>query len=151
MRYVLLFVFLSALLHGQTPDKIKIKKEDGLYFFQIGEKSDTISMNKNDLFYLKFTGTTGCTTRIEIENGRLFKTKNDTVFQLKNVPHLQYEHYYQDTTWVANKGAKTTNNNCHKFITHINGANEKDGKIIRIQMYNVGTKENVLINTFHYK
>ena len=118
----------------------------------MGQKSDTISAGKNDLFYLKMTGKTGCNTRIEIENGRLFKTKNDTVYQLKNAPHLQYEHHFQDSTFVAHSNKPgQVNDNCHKFITHINGANEKDGKAIRIQFYNVNTKESLLLNTFYYK
>lgn len=136
---------------AQTPEKIKIKKEDGLYFFQVGQKSDTISAGKNDLFYLRLIGVTGCTTRIEIENGRLFKTANDTVFQLKNVPNLQYEHYFQDTTWVANKPFKG-NNKCHKFISHINGANETSAShTIKIIFYNLYSKEAILSNTFYYK
>ncbi len=151
MRLLLSLIFIPFLVFCQT-EKIKIKKEDSFFFFQTGQKSDTISLNKNDLFYLKMTGKTGCNTRIEIENGRLMRTKNDTVFQLKNVPHLQYEHYFQDSTFVANKSKPgVVNDNCHKFITHINGANEAKGNVIKIIFYNVNTKDALLSNTFYYK
>lgn len=152
MRLILSLILIPTFIFSQVPEKIKIKKEDSFYFFQIGQKSDTITQGKNDLFYLKMTGGIGCTSRIEIENGRLMKTKNDTIFLLKNVPHLQYEHYFQDTTFIANK-PKTgeTNNNCRKFITHINGANENKGNVVKIVIYKINTKEVLLTNTFYYK
>jgi len=151
MRIVLSFIFFPLFFFSQT-EKIRIKKEDSFYFFQLGQKSDTISPNKNDLFYLKMTGKLGCNTRIEIENGRLLKTKNDTVYQLKNIPNLQYEHYFQDSTFVANKNKPgATNDNCRKFITHINGANEAKGNTVKIVFYNVNSKNVVLSNTFYYK
>lgn len=134
---------------AQTPDKIKIKKEDALYFFQVGQKTDTIVQNKNDLFYLKITGTLRCNARIEVVNGRLTKT-NDTLFQLKKIPNLQYEHYFQDSTFVANK-VNGTNENCFKFITHINGANEGNGNAVSIQIYNINTRETLISNKFYYK
>ncbi len=153
MRIILILFLIPVFCFSQTPDKIKIKKEDSFFFFQIGQKSDTLSLNKSDLFYLKFTGKIGCNTRIDIENGRLMKTKNDTIFQLKNIPNLQYQHYFQDSTFVAhtNKPGQV-NDNCHKFITHINGANEgSTSHTIKIVMYNVNTKDVILSNTFYYK
>lgn len=139
-------------LSGQVPGKIKIQKEDAIYFFQVAQKSDTISANQNDLFYLKFTGTLKCNARIEVVNGRLFKTKNDTVFQLKKANNLQYEHYFMDSVFVANTpGTKDQKRQCNKFITHINGAKEGDGKTITIQVYNIITKETLLNNTYYYR
>jgi hypothetical protein len=151
MRILFSFIFLPIFLFSQT-EKIKIKKEDNFYFFQIGQRSDSISLNKNDLFYLKMTGKLGCNTRIEIENGRLMRTKNDTVFQLKNIPNLQYEHYFQDSTFVANKNKPgEINDNCRKFITHINGANEAKGSTVKVIFYNVNSKDVLLSNTFYFK
>ena len=139
-------------MFSQSPETIKVKKEAALYFFQTGQKSDTISLNKNDLFYLKITGKLGCETRIEVVNGKLLRTKNDSIFQLKKNSNLQYEHYFQDSTFVANKPkGKTMNENCYKFISHINGANESDGRIINIQIYNINTRETLLSNKFYYK
>ncbi|HWY09794.1 MAG TPA: hypothetical protein VN026_00640 [Bacteroidia bacterium] len=152
MRIILLFLLISPFLTAQTSDKIKIKKEDALYFFQVGQKSDTISSDKNDLFYLKITGPLRCNARIEVVNGRLTKTKNDSIFILKKVPNLQYEHYFQDSTFIANKTkGKDMNENCFKFVTHINGANEGNGNAINIQIYNINTRETLLNNKFYYK
>lgn len=154
-KYIHIFILLFSLnssIFSQIPDKIKVKKEDSFFFFQIGQKTDTISAGKNDLFYLKITGKLGCNTRIEIENGRLLKTKNDTIYQLKNIPNLQYEHYFQDSTFVANKNRPgEINDNCRKFITHINGANEAKGNTVKIIFYNINSKDVLLSNTFYYK
>lgn len=152
MRIALLFLFTSTFLAAQTPDKIKIKKEAALYFFQTGQKSDTILLNKNDLFCLKMTGEFRCQLRIEIVNAKLLKTSNDSIFQLKKMPNLQYEHYFKDSTFVANKPkGKDMNTNCYKFVTHINGANEGDGNIITIQIYNIYSRETHLSNKFYYR
>lgn len=151
-KFILYFLILNQSTIGQNLKKIKIKKEDRLYFFQVGPKSDTISTNKNDLFYLRITGNLGCTSRIEVENGRLMKTKNDTTFQLKYIPNLQYEHYFQDSTFNASKpNNASANTNCHKFITHINGANENKGNIIKVTIYNIQSKDVLLNNTYYYR
>lgn len=151
MRLLLSFLFISSLLQAQVPDKIRIKKEDEFYFFQVGKKTDTIS-SQNDKFYLKITGKMRCETRIEIVNGRLYKTANDTIFQLKKNPNLQYEHYFSDSAFVAKppKG-QTAPENCFKFVTHINGAQEGDGNTITIQFYNINTRQTLLTNKFYYK
>jgi hypothetical protein len=152
-KYILYFIVFNCpvFIFAQT-DKIKIKKEDNFYFFQLGQKSDTIISGKNDLFYLKMTGKTGCNTHIEIENGRFMKTKNDTIFQLKNIPNLQYLHYFQDSTFVAHKSKPgEVNDNCHKFITHINGANEARATIVKVVFFNVNSKDVLLSNTFFFK
>ena len=152
MRIIILFTFIALLSKAQTPDKIKVKKEDEFYFFQAGNKTDTISSNRNDLFYLKITGATRCETRIEIVNGRLYKTTNDTIFRLKRNPNLRYEHYFSDSIFVAKhpKG-QAKPENCHKFVTHINGAQEGDGNTITIHFYNINTRKTLLTNKFYYK
>jgi hypothetical protein len=152
MRIILLFLIISLYSGAQTPDKIKVKKEDEFYFFQKGSKSDSISQGKNDLFYLKITGETRCQTRIEVVNGRLYKTANDTIFLLKRNPNLQYEHYFSDSIFVAKhpKG-QTKPENCFKFVTHINGAQEGDGNTITIHFYNIETRKTLLTNKFYYK
>jgi hypothetical protein len=152
MRILTLFLFISFFTKAQSPDKIKVKKEDEFYFFQTANKNDTISSNKNDLFYLKITGETRCQTRIEVVNGRLYKTANDSIFQLKRNPNLQYEHYFSDSVFIAKhpKG-QSKPENCFKFVTHINGAQEGDGNTITIHFYNINTRQTLLTNKFYYK
>ncbi|MBK7667212.1 MAG: hypothetical protein IPJ32_07575 [Sphingobacteriaceae bacterium] len=153
-KYIIYSIFctLPFLVSAQTPDKIKIQKEDAVYFFQVGPKSDTISANKNDLFYLKFNGTLRCNARIEVVNGRLFKTNNDSIFQLKKSTNIQYEHYFQDSMFVVNKAIpKDKKRDCRKFVSHINGAIDGDGHTITIQIYNLNSKETLLNNTFYYR
>lgn len=140
------------MIKAQSPDKITIKKEDAVYFFQTEKKSDTISVNQNDLFYLKFDGSLRCNARIEVVNGKLYKTNNDSIFQLKRSTNIQYEHYFMDSVFVANKAnPKDKNRNCNKFVSHINGAIDGDGHTISIQIYNLNTRETLLSNTFYYK
>ena len=152
MRLILFFILISSLFQAQTPDKIKIQKEDAVYFFQVGTKSDTISANKNDLFYLKFNGALRCNARIEVINGRLYRTANDSIFQIKRSTNIQYEHYFMDSVFVANKAnPKDKIKNCRKFVSHINGAIDGDGHTITIQIYNPNSRETLLNNTFYYR
>jgi hypothetical protein len=153
MRIIIPFLFICSVIRAQIPDKIKVEKEDDFYFFQAGNKRDTISANKGDLFYLKISGQTRCETRIEVVNGRLYKTSNDTIFQLKKNPNLQYEHYFSDSVFVEKADLKAPNarRRCNKFVTHINGALEGDGNTITIQFYNINTRKTLLTNKFYYR
>jgi hypothetical protein len=155
VRKYSLFILAIAIIgqvYSQVPEKIKVKKEDVFYFFPVKPKSDTITANQNDLFYLKVTGETRCTTRMEIVNGRLYKTDVDTIFRLKKVPNLQYEHYFMDSIFVANKPkTKEAEKSCSKFVTHINGAQEGDGNVIVIQFYNITTRETFLVKKYYYR
>jgi len=149
--YILLFVCHFSFF-SQVPDKIQIKKDIDFSFYQAGKKTDTISVGTGDKFYLKLSADLRCITRIEVVNGRLYKTSNDTIFQLKKVPNLQYEHYFSDSVFVSTKPkGQNKPENCYKFVTHINGAQEGNGSTITIQFYTITNRETILVKKYYFK
>jgi hypothetical protein len=150
--YILLLGY-SVSFFSQTPDKIKIKKEDEFFFFQAGKKTDTISPGKGDLFYLKLTGQKRCDYHIEVENGQLLKTGNDSLFRLVKIQNFKYLHYFVDSVMVSkDRFAKQVTEKCFKYKTFVNGAHNADPKNrIYIRIFNVTTGDTLLTNKFYYR
>jgi hypothetical protein len=149
LLFGLLFSFTITFSQNNT-DKIKVRKTDSeFYFFQQGRKSDTISSNSN-LFVMQIPKSKRCTYKIEIQNGQLLKTKNDTVFKLVKLNNLNYIHYYSDTlTTMKNSNAP---DKCSKYTVAIDGANNLNTpNIIRIRFVNSFNDSTILINKFYYK
>src|SRR5688572_8661567 len=80
-NYISCFLFLvSCCLYSQTPQKIKFSKSSSMiYFFQAGEKQDTIIKNKSDLFYLWVPDTLKEIIVINVDNGQFQQTDTDTL------------------------------------------------------------------------
>ncbi len=150
---------LTFITYSQI-DKIKIKKEDySLYFFQKGIKSDTITSQKNNLFVLKIGVSRRCNALIEVENGRLIPTNNDSIYQLSYMPHLNYRHFFKDSL-SSSEAYKTKNSSskkpnispCSNFKTEINGSNNTDqSKQINITIKNKSNDSLYLSNKFYYR
>jgi len=161
MRFILLLFILPLTIVAQNNlDKIKIKKEDySLYFFQKGIKSDTITSQKNNLFVLKIGVSRRCNALIEVENGRLIPTNNDSIYQLSYMPHLNYRHFFKDSISSA-EAYKTKNSSskkpnispCSIFKTEINGSNNTgQSKQINITIKNKSNDSLYLSNKFYYR
>lgn len=146
--FILTFIFSTA----QTPsDKIKIRKSDTqFYFFQSGKKTDTISSKSGNLFYLQIPKDKRCTYKIEIQNGQLLKTKNDTIYKLVRLNNLNYIHYYTDTlTTIKNTNTMAK---CSKYTFAIDGANNLNTpNVVRVRFVNSFNDSTILINKFYYK
>jgi hypothetical protein len=149
---LVIFIFILFDVSAQTiPAKVKIKKQDSeFYFFQLGKSNDTISKNKNDLFYLQIPQAKRCTYKIEIQNGQLLKTKSDTVFKLVKLNNLNYIHYYSDSLIPFGGGIQFRK--CFKYNYKIDGANNLNNpNIIQIRFVNSFNDSTILVNKFYYK
>lgn len=161
MRFILLLVFTQQLLVAQElPEKIKIKKEDySIYFFQQGVKLDTISNASGNLFILKIGISRRCNALIEIENGRLVATKNDSIYKLTYTPYINYLHRFRDSTSVSDQvqhhnsdTKKKVVQSCSVFKTEINGSgNASLSKFITIRIKNNANDSLYLNNKYYYR
>lgn len=85
--------FISLLLPSYSSFaqySIKIKREDNRFlFFQLGQKSDTIVKNRNDLFLIKLPDSLKNNIQIFIHNGQFIKTDKDSIYQLKPIAGMK--------------------------------------------------------------
>lgn len=156
LRYAILFLFLSHLMYSQK-EKIRIKK-DGLVFFQKGKACDTISFNKNDLFYIRLSESFRCNVRIDVQNGQLQKTNSDTIVRLVSVKNINYFHTFTDSTFITEiKKSHFTKQEkkikpCYNLTTFVNGANSSNERsVIIITFYKNGSDSILLKNKFIYR
>jgi hypothetical protein len=159
MRHFLttfIFIFLQPYIFSQN-EKIKIKKEDySLYFFQKGNKTDTISKTKGDLFYLKAGLSRRSDLLIEIENGKLLPLINDTIMQLVLMPGMNYRHRF--STNSSSNMISEKNKSADKplpfsvFKTEVNGASvNQNPSQITIRFTNLRGDSILLKNIFFYR
>ena len=129
--YILFFWSLGA----SAQYSIKIKKEDNRFlFFQTGVKSDTIIKNKTDLFLIKLPDSLKTNLQIYVNNGQFFKTKSDSIYQLKSIAGMNYSHSKPDSI----------------FNTLLEG-NCNPSKTISINIINTLTQKPILQNKFIVK
>jgi len=128
------FFTCSIILNAQ--DKVKIKREDNRFlFYQIGNKNDTIILNKSDLFFIKLPDSLKQNLQINVENG-LFKAihKDSLIYQLQIVKGMKYSHSKPDSL----------------FITLLEGNCIPSHKI-EIHFLNTSTQKIIFKNTFFTK
>ena len=115
--FILIFnVFFVLNSIGQNPISIKVKKQnDIVFFYQKGAKSDTITKQKNNLFYFILNDSLKKSISISIDNGRFISTKNDSIIEFKFMPNLKYEAKFieENTSALVKK---------IKFMSLINGS-----------------------------
>lgn len=95
LLFLLLFTGLSKL-PAQKSNPIKVKKVNtSFYFFQNGNKTDTITKNKGNEFYLIANDSLKKTLTVFIDNGQLVKTLNDSIFIFKYINGFNYECFFK--------------------------------------------------------
>jgi hypothetical protein len=149
-RLLILF-FSTAALPGfsQNKEVIRVRSAHDFYFFQKGAKTDTISANKNDVFYMLIPPSMRCNVRIEVENGFLSPTPADTVFRLKHVVCTNYIHFYTDNLLLSEKPSVRA---CDRYKMAINGSNSlPDKQVITVSFYNAEKGSLLLVNHFYYR
>ena len=145
----LLFIFSCCVAYksaSQTVDKLKFKKENSLiYFFQKGSKSDSISKSVHNLFYLVVPDSLKHQISIQVENGQLQKTANDSIVRLSYLKGIKYESVYtrKETNGFDSKPAKG-----YEFKTMINGLAEMPADSILVQFYFKKGNGLILANKF---
>jgi hypothetical protein len=95
---IYIFVLFSFSLKAQY--SIKVKREDNRFlFFQLGQKSDTITKNKSDLFLIKLPDSLKTNIQIFLSNGQFLKTDKDSIYQLKPIAGMKYSHSKPDSVF----------------------------------------------------
>ena len=140
----LIFLCFSWFIYSQKPTPIKVKKQNNIvYFYQKGNKTDTITKQKNNLFYFILNDSLKQSTRIFIDNGRFIATKNDSIIQFIFMPNLKYE---------AKFNIKDTLNKKHyHFVSLINGATNSTKNEITIKVISTKHDTPLIENTFYYR
>jgi hypothetical protein len=132
-------LFLSA--HSQSVPAIKFKKSRLVYFFQIGAKTDTVTGKQGNLFCLIVPDSMKERTVINIENGQLRPTDNDSIVKLYHVQGIRYE-------CVFVKDPKT---NSYEFKTLVNGASVDEQNTIRIKITDRKDEKVDLENVYFFR
>ena len=149
-KYILYFLIVSALsstLHAQSFDIIKVKKENKLiYFFQKGLKSDTLYKAKNNLFYLLVPDTLKKTILLNIENGQIVKTTNDSIVKVNYVGGLSYDYLFEPDRTILNPGQTVVGT----YRTLISGTSNLTPGKIRIKVVNSQTLRIIYEMEFWY-
>ncbi|MCE3226889.1 MAG: hypothetical protein K0S32_1440 [Bacteroidetes bacterium] len=139
-------------MNAQPLKKIKVKKNQTkvVYFYQKGLKSDTIVKSKNDLFYLLLSDTLKDHIIIQIENGQLQKTANDSLFRLVYIRGINYESSYTKTLIVLDE-MEAHPKKRYDFKTAVNGTSSAPANEIHIQFKVKNMVKPLLENVFYYK
>lgn len=137
-----LFFFLSTF--SQTTTFIKVKKQNELvYFYQKGVKSDTITVQNNNLFYFVLNDSLKLSTQLLLENATCVKTDNDSIIKIIFMPGLKYEAKYTKGKFETSKELK--------FVSLINGTTSFDKNQILIQVVATLKDEPLIENKFYFK
>jgi hypothetical protein len=149
-QYFLLFVAcFTGILHSQNVETFKLKKNASLiYFFQKGNKNDTLAKDKSDLFYLLVPDSLKEYISVQTENAQLVATSNDSLVKLNYVKGLKYELLFQKEATVRRSGNRPK---LYRCITLVNGVSTLQGNKIIIQIINKKENGLVLENVFFIK
>lgn len=146
--FILILFFLCGKFYSQTVEKIKFKKDKSLiYFFQKGTKSDTLLASRENFFYLVAPDSIKKNLSLEVENGQLMITENDSLVKLTYLPGFQYESFY---TVKERKSGKKTKSEKFEFTTMVNGISILPKNKISISLINKKTGGLILENVFVY-
>ncbi|WP_317899271.1 hypothetical protein [Aurantibacillus circumpalustris] len=146
--FSILFLSISFLGLSQTVEKIKFKKDRSLiYFFQKGAKSDTLYRGNENLFYLVVPENLKRDLSIQVENGQLMTSGNDSIVSLIYLPGFQYESFYESKEIKGEKKQKKVQYN---FTTLVNGTSIIKAPKISISIINKSTGGLILENVFLY-
>lgn len=144
LYFILALILICGKITSQQVEKIKFKKDPSLiYFFQKGPKSDTIHKSLGQLFYLVVPDALKKNLSIEIENGQLLLTSNDSLVKFNYLPGFKYESFYTRKSPV--RKAKGTE---YEFNTAVDGISILPHNRITISLIDKGTGGLLLQSTF---
>lgn len=155
-RHSLYFFFLFSfplLCLSQEIQTIKFSKSQ-FYFFQKGAKDDTLIDGKNNLFYLIIPDSLKPNLIVNIENGKLVATKNDSLVALDFLQGLKYESRYtlrNEDIPIEKKRMSGSKNKHYDFVSLINGVAATPSKKILIRLVNKIDNTILLENVFYIK
>lgn len=144
------FLILFALATSgtsQTVEKFRFKKDPALiYFFQKGKRSDTLHKSQENFFYLIVPDTLKKSLSIQVENGQILPTANDSLVRFNYLPGFKYESLYSPSEEKVNKKGKPV----YEFKTLVDGISILPHEKISISLINKATGGLLLENVFLY-
>lgn len=153
-----LFLFFHCICFSQSKDKIIIKQQDQIYFYQLGDVKDSIIIkNSTDLFLLKMSDDKKKIVEVKLKNATFVKTNEENIFKLIFVPGMNYRMIYATS---AEEGVSGVNSNSvnsqiknkpYQYQIATDGANVDGSKEIVIQLIDTKTEKVLITNTFSYK
>ncbi|MCW3075511.1 MAG: hypothetical protein JWO32_120 [Bacteroidetes bacterium] len=145
LLFIILFICAGSLI-AQKTNSIKVKKTNtSFYFFQKGNKTDTISKNKGNEFYLIVNDSLKKTLTVLIDNGQLIKTLNDSVYTFKYIRGFNYECSFKP------KEIKSGELVQYELKTLVNGVSSQPARTIFFIFKKGAEARPFLENKFYYK
>lgn len=140
-----LFCVSSYVLLSQLPATIRVKRNSELiYFFQKDLKTDTITKNKGNLFYLFVPDSIKEFISVQTENGMLEPNKGDSLLRFNFLKGLKYELIY---AFVPETGLKKH----WSLQSRINGAADEQGNRVLITLIDRRRNHVLIESRFRYK
>jgi len=154
--FFLFAIFQLSTFYSQIPQIIHVKKTDeSFYFFQKGNSTDSISKTTGNTFYLIVRGKLRDRLVIDIENGQLLKTANDSIFKFHYVKGIAYECFFEKIIEgnPIEKRNKTKNKVTvtYEFKCLINGVSSEEKNKVIFRFKTKGDSEYFLENRFWFK
>lgn len=150
---IVFFLFTSLISYSQKKETIAIKKQGELFFYRIGNSTDSIiTKNSTDTFFVKMSSDLKSTIEIKLINSTFFKTNNENFFKLIYTPGMKYRMIYSNSN--SEEEIQTSNKeNKNKLEAQIatDGANTNGKKEILIELWDTKTGKLLLSNRFSYK
>ena len=142
---VAFFICVFKPSNAQEIPSIFIKKQNFIYFFQLGKKTDTLT-KLNAKFYLSIPDSLKEQIVVDVENGLLHITSNDSIVELMHMPGMRYESYFAPA-----RNAKNLKQPEFDFKTHVNGASSLSHELIRIRLLDRKEDRIEVENNFFYQ
>jgi hypothetical protein len=144
-----LSLFGINFIYAQPTEKLRFKKDSQwIYFFQKGNKTDTIQKNRGDIFYLLIPDSLKNVIAFMIDNAQLLPTENDSLVRLKHIRGIKYESFYYKV-----QGYKDNSINKNKYVLKnlVNGASETQKNDVKIQLIDKQKGELILETMFTFE
>ncbi len=136
-----------SVLLSQENTKVKIRTQDQIYFFKIGEGKDSlVTKNKTDLFYYKISDNKKPSIALHIYNATFQKTNQENVFKLIHTPGMKYRLIFTEANTESKPAKKTPS---YKEQIEVDGTT--DLKEIKIELFDLKSERVLLTNNFVYK
>lgn len=146
LKALIFFISLTYSARAQINLNFEVRKEnEPIYFFQKGEKRDTLS--KSNMFYLLVSDLLKKDVLIQTENAQIRLTENDSLIRIQYLPGMKYECWYMDTE----NSQSLSNTNEVVLASFVNGTSQLALGKIQIKISKKKSEEVLIQNTFYYK
>ena len=148
LKIIFIFLLLTAVpANAQAPQKIRVKKQnEQVYFYQKGNKTDTITKTSGNTFYLTVSDAMKSDISIFVENGQLLKTSNDSLYTFKYIKGMSYESVFKNSEeGIQNQKQK------FEYKVLVNGVTTESPNTVIIRLKEKEEPGFIIENRFYFK